>query len=136
MLNKLIAFFHSISNVSVSEINTYILWLFEKAQSLRPQPHWKSSKDEDNEILECIITTLKEKLVVYKTKKSTPYVDAVKSILQKALNWTKEQWPLYYGWKPSDEQMKVLIKAVFGRPLKDGYENDILESLYDDLKKL
>ena len=88
------------------------------------------------DIVESIVTWATEKLQLYSMKESTPYVEAVKNNAQKVLDWAKEQWPIYYGWKPTEEQMEALQHAINACESEWAYQDDELRSLLNDIKKL
>ena len=90
-----------------------------------------------NDIVESIVTWATEKLQLYSTKESTPYVEAVKNNAQKVLDWAKEQWPIYFGWKPSEEQMNLLLNIEGDlRAFQYNDKAKALAELYEQLKRL
>ena len=155
MLKKLIAFFHSISNVNVSDINTYISWLLEKVKSLRPQSkqevvdrnvfyriadilrwcnlpigcpveNFKESESEREHLLEIV------QCVAHRYANSCTYCKEYSRGYQDGL--------AVHHWKPSEEQMDALSEVIGDERMEDTAacekKAEILESLYNDLKKL
>ena len=94
-----------------------------RLKSLRPQNKWKPSawSKEDEEYFNSIAHALSVLLV-------DPYFDEIKLEHIGWFNSLKNR----YTWKPSDEQIETLKCACGGNYVNLG----ILESLYNDLKKL
>ena len=107
-----------------------LIFLLNETRKKEDAKLW--SKD----IVESIVTWATEKLQLYSMKESTPYVEAVKNNAQKVLDWAKEQWPIYYGWKPTEEQMEALQHAINACESEWAYQDDELRSLLNDIKKL
>lgn len=95
-------------------------WLYSIKDRVQPQPKQEWS-EKDKQQLEDIIVFV------------SGYAD--KRVVDKWVDWLKSL-RLQNHWKPSDLQMKALLSKL--PVVKGGGDKvqDILESLYDDLKKL
>ena len=94
-------------------------------KSLRPQPHWKPSKEEIDAFENLLKGEFPNKIFPGTT-------------LANLLNKLKK---LYYNeaiqvWKPSEEQMRVLLDATNPYYLLGDGSRETLKSLYEELKDL
>lgn len=88
-----------------------------------PKQEWNA---EDKEMLEYVIGDVNDAKQLFTTKEAIDLYD-------KEIAWLKSLRP---SWKPSEEQMEALLSKL---PVVKGSGDkvqDILESLYNDLKKL
>ena len=123
-LNKIIAHFDWTGNnrFTKDDCEWAQSWLKSLKDRVMPQPkkEWSEWTDKEKEYLNAIIYTLRE-------IKSQPLVrledwDGYISFLESLQPWNR--------WKPTDEQMEVLLKYAE----KNNQDGSVLTSLYQDLK--
>ena len=112
-------------------IESWIAWLEKQGEKGTkgndreiPFDTWS---EEDDEHLERILKELENQR---QRPFNRPYLDKIES----DYNWLKSL-KNRYTWKPSDEQMDTLARVCSTLHLTSG-ENQIMESIYDALKKL
>ena len=88
----------------------------------------KWSEEDENKLYQVMETLLADKTVALR---DNPHGKALHEAYDEMLAWLKSLRP---SWKPSEEQMEALMNGL--RILPPGENNDILLSLYNDLKKL
>jgi hypothetical protein len=114
-----------------NKYNSWIAWLEKQGEKGTkgndreiPFDTWS---EEDDEHLGRILKELENQR---QRPFNRPYLDKIES----DYNWLKSI-KNRYTWKPSDEQMDTLAKVCSTLHLTSG-ENEIMESIYDALKKL
>ena len=118
------------------------LYELPKRFNLQPKQEWS---EEDGRIIDTIVSVLGQ-YIDYKTVSGTGSGYATPRY-NKEIDWLKSLRPQSH-WKPSEEQMKALYSALndaislYSNEVSPPYEEisrmhfDVLESLYNDLKKL
>jgi len=105
----------------------YVSWLKSLKDRVQPQPKQEWSK-EDKEIIDYLIDYLESEL-------DSSYTDLDKETFTEEINWLKSLKDRY-TWKPSDEQLEALAKAL-SLAKSCGEENAFdLRTLYEQLKKI
>ncbi len=92
-------------------------------------PEWS---DEDEEMLKSILFVL-ESYVSHSESASSPSLITSYPIYYKEIDWLKSLRP---SWKPSEEQMEILQYVCTQSSHPNQKVIRVLESLYNDLKKL
>jgi hypothetical protein len=110
----------NVGNISIKEECTRELnWLKSLKDRIQPKPKQEWS-EEDETVLNNLIYALAN--------------DRIGNNRDEYVDWLKSLRPQKH-WKPSDEQMDMLAKMCSTLHLTYG-ENEIMESIYDALKKL
>lgn len=106
-------------------------WLEKNLEYLKPAKSAEWS-EEDEEMLKSILFVL-ESYVSHSESASSPSLITSYPIYYKEIDWLKSLRP---SWKPSEEQMEILQYVCTQSSHPNQKVIPVLESLYNDLKKL
>lgn len=108
------------SGIPVTKVDEELNWL--KSFKLQLRQKWS---EEDELMLKKVISSIKI------SRSSCEEDDDIKDMFDKELDWL-ESLNSTSHWKPTDEQMEFLSYAME----RNDYTGSVLNSLYNDLKKL